>query len=58
MNPVTCPKCDKSYIDIGSFIDHMAEEHRWIPPKSLMYWGDVYGVIEDAEKQGEATETG
>jgi len=51
MKSIPCPECNKSYIDIGSFIDHMAEEHRWVPTNSLMYWGDVYGVTEDAEKE-------
>ena len=57
MKPVTCNECDKSYKDIGSFINHMMAVHGWDDGDSLIYWSDNYGADEDARKQGEATET-
>ena len=58
MTPVQCIECGKEFKDVGAFINHMSKEHRWIPTKSLIFWGDYYRGDEDTGKQGETTQTG
>jgi hypothetical protein len=51
VKPVTCPECQRQYVDIGSFMNHMYEEHGWLSIQSLMYWSQHWGIEEDAEEE-------